>query len=37
MLILTGSNTYSGPDTVGAGTLQIGNGNAFGSIRYRSQ
>jgi fibronectin-binding autotransporter adhesin len=31
-LILTASNTYSGTTTVGAGTLQIGNGGANGSL-----
>ena len=25
-LILTGNNTYSGPTTIGAGTLQVGDG-----------
>ena len=28
MLTLTGSNTYSGATTVGAGTLQVGNGGS---------
>ena len=31
-LILTGENTYSGGTTISAGTLQIGNGGATGSI-----
>jgi len=30
--ILTGSNTYTGVTTISAGTLQIGNGTATGSI-----
>ncbi len=30
--ILTGENTYTGGTTVGAGTLQIGNGGTSGSI-----
>ena len=33
---LTGSNTYSGATTINAGTLQIGNGTANGSIAYTS-
>jgi outer membrane autotransporter protein len=31
-LILTGNNTYSGGTTISAGTLQVGNGGATGSI-----
>ncbi len=31
-LVLTGSNTYTGGTTISAGTLQIGNGGASGSI-----
>ncbi|WP_273793909.1 autotransporter outer membrane beta-barrel domain-containing protein, partial [Brucella anthropi] len=31
-LILTGTNTYTGGTTINAGTLQIGNGGATGSI-----
>ena len=31
-LILTGSNTYSGVTTIGAGTLQVGNGGASGTL-----
>ena len=31
-LVLTGSNTYTGPTTITAGTLQIGNGGSAGSI-----
>jgi fibronectin-binding autotransporter adhesin len=31
-LTLTGNNTYSGGTTVGAGTLQLGNGGTSGSI-----
>src|SRR5690606_37431968 len=30
--ILTGTNSYSGGTTIGAGTLQLGNGGATGSI-----
>ena len=30
--VLSGLNTYSGPTTITAGTLQIGNGGATGSI-----
>jgi fibronectin-binding autotransporter adhesin len=31
-VVLTGNNTYSGPTTIGAGTLQVGNGGASGSL-----
>jgi autotransporter-associated beta strand protein len=31
-LVLAGANTYTGGTTIGAGTLQIGNGGATGSI-----
>jgi len=31
-LTLGGTNTYSGPTTIGAGTLQIGTGGAAGSL-----
>ena len=31
-LILTASNTYSGSTTISAGTLQVGNGNASGTL-----
>jgi autotransporter-associated beta strand protein len=31
-LILSGDNTYSGGTTIGAGTLQLGNGGTSGSI-----
>jgi autotransporter-associated beta strand protein len=31
-LILTGNNRYSGPTTIGAGSLQIGNGGTDGSL-----
>ena len=31
-LILSGSNSYTGPTTISAGTLQIGNGGAAGSL-----
>ncbi|MBU6404689.1 MAG: autotransporter-associated beta strand repeat-containing protein, partial [Proteobacteria bacterium] len=31
-LILTGANTYSGTTTIGAGTLQVGNGGSTGSL-----
>jgi autotransporter-associated beta strand protein len=34
--VLTGNNTYTGPTTVSAGTLQIGNGGAAGSINSTS-
>ena len=30
--ILSGVNTYSGPTTVSAGTLQIGNGSGGGGV-----
>ena len=30
MLILTASNTYTGPTTISAGTLEIGNGGSIG-------
>jgi autotransporter-associated beta strand protein len=30
--VLTGNNTYSGPTTITAGTLQLGNGGTSGSI-----
>ncbi|WP_421989058.1 beta strand repeat-containing protein [Roseococcus sp.] len=30
--ILTGNNSYSGPTTISAGTLQIGNGGTTGSL-----
>ncbi len=30
--ILTGDNTYTGPTTIAAGTLQLGNGGASGSV-----
>jgi len=32
MLILTGTDTYSGGTTISAGTLQLGNGGSTGSI-----
>jgi fibronectin-binding autotransporter adhesin len=32
-LVLTGENTYTGPTTISAGTLQLGDGGATGSIR----
>ncbi|HYC72533.1 MAG TPA: autotransporter-associated beta strand repeat-containing protein [Opitutaceae bacterium] len=32
VLTLTGTNTYTGPTTIHAGTLQIGNGGTSGSI-----
>ena len=35
-LILTGADTYTGPTTVSAGTLQIGAGGASGSINSTS-
>nr|WP_085043937.1 autotransporter outer membrane beta-barrel domain-containing protein [Ensifer aridi] len=31
-LVLTGTNSYAGGTTIGAGTLQLGNGGATGSI-----
>ena len=31
-LVLTGANTYTGPTTISAGTLQIGDGGTTGSI-----
>ena len=31
-LVLTATNTYAGGTTIGAGTLQLGNGGASGSI-----
>jgi autotransporter-associated beta strand protein len=31
-LILAGTNTYSGPTTIGSGTLQIGNDGASGTL-----
>ena len=31
-LILSGNNTYAGPTVIAAGTLQIGNGGASGSL-----
>ena len=31
-LILTGNNTYTGPTTINAGTLQLGNNTASGSL-----
>ncbi|MBN1578037.1 MAG: DUF2341 domain-containing protein [Chitinispirillaceae bacterium] len=31
-LILTGNNTFSGATTIGAGTLQVGNGAATGAV-----
>ncbi len=34
--VLTGSNTYSGATTIGAGTLQVGNGGPTGSINGTS-
>ena len=36
LLILSGSNTYTGPTTITAGTLQIGNGGNAGSINGTS-
>jgi fibronectin-binding autotransporter adhesin len=35
-LTLTGGNTYSGATTIGAGTLQIGNGSSGASLRSPS-
>lgn len=35
-VILTGTNTYTGATTIGAGTLQIGNGGTSGSIAATS-
>lgn len=32
VLVLTGANTYAGGTTINAGTLQIGNGGAAGSV-----
>jgi T5SS/PEP-CTERM-associated repeat protein/autotransporter-associated beta strand protein len=32
IFVLTGSNTYSGPTTISAGTLTLGNGGSSGSI-----
>ena len=32
LLILSGSNTYSGPTTISEGTLQVGSGGTAGSI-----
>ena len=32
MLVLTASNTYPGPTTIGGGTLQVGNGGTGASI-----
>ncbi len=32
MLTLTGNNTYSGPTTIGAGSLQVGNAGASGDL-----
>jgi fibronectin-binding autotransporter adhesin len=31
-LILTGPNTYSGPTTINAGTVEVGNGGTSGSV-----
>jgi YVTN family beta-propeller protein/autotransporter-associated beta strand protein len=31
-LVFTGNNTYTGPTTISAGTLQLGNGSASGSL-----
>ena len=36
ILILNGGNTYTGPTTISAGTLQIGNGGTSGSIATTS-
>ena len=36
-LILTASNTYTGPTIIGAGTLQLGNGGTSGSLSPSSQ
>jgi autotransporter-associated beta strand protein/T5SS/PEP-CTERM-associated repeat protein len=32
MLVLAGTNTYTGPTVVGAGTLQVGNGGITGTL-----
>ena len=32
LLVLTGSNTYTGPTTISAGTLQLGNGRTNGYL-----
>jgi autotransporter-associated beta strand protein len=34
--VLSGNNSYSGPTTISAGTLQVGNGAASGSINATS-
>ena len=31
-LVFTGNNTYAGPTTISAGTLQLGNGSASGAL-----
>ena len=36
LLIVTGSNTYTGPTTISNGTLQIGSGGTAGSINNTS-
>ena len=36
ILTLLGSNTYSGPTTISAGTLQVGNGGSGSSIASTS-
>ena len=36
LLTLTGNNTYTGPTTISAGTLQLGNGGAAGSLSSSS-